>query len=245
MWSLFEKERNFLAAKNETTSKMCYLQICIKCIDLIELGGLFFWDSWSFVVFSFHLSDQQSQNANGFWGIKLLIKFVTSFLRIINSDIQICTIIYYYPMHSRGLAHATGQVSWVCFQVRKAGPTIPTMFLRSMSNASSVNEIKLWLFSANRCDPNPCINGAKCVNDERKVDGFKCLCTSDFTGKNCQGKLLWLISILFVVVLWVRIFIRNFSSLLTLLLAWHIRLRFSLNSNIKYLLLWDCNPTVL
>eukprot|EP00795_Rhopilema_esculentum_P005038 gene5038-148_t len=39
---------------------------------------------------------------------------------------------------------------------------------------------------ANRCDPNPCVNGAKCVNDERKVDGFKCLCTSDFTGKNCQ-----------------------------------------------------------
>ena len=45
-----------------------------------------------------------------------------------------------------------------------------------------------WVFSANKCDPNPCINGAKCVNDERKVDGYKCLCTSDFTGKNCQGK---------------------------------------------------------
>ena len=27
------------------------------------------------------------------------------------------------------------------------------------------------------------------MNDERKVDGYKCLCTSDFTGKNCQGKI--------------------------------------------------------
>ena len=29
------------------------------------------------------------------------------------------------------------------------------------------------------------------MNDERKVDGYKCLCTSDFTGKNCQGKVFF------------------------------------------------------
>ena len=41
--------------------------------------------------------------------------------------------------------------------------------------------------SGNKCDPEPCENGAKCIRDNKRMDGYRCKCTSDFTGRNCQG----------------------------------------------------------
>ncbi|XP_078359625.1 uncharacterized protein LOC144644082 isoform X4 [Oculina patagonica] len=40
--------------------------------------------------------------------------------------------------------------------------------------------------SGNKCDPEPCENGAKCIRDNKRMDGYRCKCTSDFTGRNCQ-----------------------------------------------------------
>ncbi|XP_067038773.1 uncharacterized protein [Acropora muricata] len=40
--------------------------------------------------------------------------------------------------------------------------------------------------SGNKCDPKPCENGGKCIRDSRRLDGYRCKCTSDFTGRNCQ-----------------------------------------------------------
>ncbi|XP_065670477.1 uncharacterized protein LOC100203426 isoform X26 [Hydra vulgaris] len=37
-----------------------------------------------------------------------------------------------------------------------------------------------------RCDPSPCLNSGECIDDDKKIDGYKCICTSDFTGKHCQ-----------------------------------------------------------
>lgn len=42
-------------------------------------------------------------------------------------------------------------------------------------------------FAGNKCDPEPCENGAKCIRDNKRMDGYRCKCTSDFTGRNCQG----------------------------------------------------------
>ena len=39
----------------------------------------------------------------------------------------------------------------------------------------------------NKCEPQPCENGAKCIRDSKRLDGYRCKCTSDFTGRNCQG----------------------------------------------------------
>ena len=39
----------------------------------------------------------------------------------------------------------------------------------------------------NKCRPNPCQNAARCVIDLKRMDGYRCVCTSDFTGRHCQG----------------------------------------------------------
>ncbi|XP_076452127.1 uncharacterized protein LOC143287751 [Babylonia areolata] len=36
----------------------------------------------------------------------------------------------------------------------------------------------------NECEPEPCLNGGKCVD---KVDGFECQCHPNFTGQRCQN----------------------------------------------------------
>ena len=30
------------------------------------------------------------------------------------------------------------------------------------------------------CYSNPCLNGARCYNDEREVDGYRCQCTNGY-----------------------------------------------------------------
>ncbi|EDO41679.1 predicted protein [Nematostella vectensis] len=37
-----------------------------------------------------------------------------------------------------------------------------------------------------KCDPSPCENSGKCIKDAKRLDGYRCKCTSDFTGRNCQ-----------------------------------------------------------
>ncbi|XP_057314445.1 uncharacterized protein LOC130655679 isoform X2 [Hydractinia symbiolongicarpus] len=39
---------------------------------------------------------------------------------------------------------------------------------------------------ATKCDPNPCKNDGTCRDDDKKIDGFVCKCSDDFTGKHCQ-----------------------------------------------------------
>lgn len=45
----------------------------------------------------------------------------------------------------------------------------------------------LTSFAGNKCDPEPCENGGRCIRDNKRMDGYRCKCTSDFTGRNCQG----------------------------------------------------------
>ncbi|CAB4020375.1 C-type mannose receptor 2 [Paramuricea clavata] len=40
--------------------------------------------------------------------------------------------------------------------------------------------------SVNKCRPNPCQNAARCLIDLKRMDGYRCRCTSDFTGRHCQ-----------------------------------------------------------
>ena len=40
-----------------------------------------------------------------------------------------------------------------------------------------------YLLEINKCDSNPCENGATCEN---KVNAFKCKCTSNYEGKRCE-----------------------------------------------------------
>jgi hypothetical protein len=44
-----------------------------------------------------------------------------------------------------------------------------------------------FLFLVNKCRPNPCQNAARCLIDLKRMDGYRCRCTSDFTGRHCQG----------------------------------------------------------
>ena len=46
----------------------------------------------------------------------------------------------------------------------------------------------VFKYSATRCDPNPCKNEGTCQNDENKIDGYVCMCPTEFTGRRCQGK---------------------------------------------------------
>jgi len=39
---------------------------------------------------------------------------------------------------------------------------------------------------ATRCEPSPCENSGVCLDDDKKIDGYVCSCSSDFTGKRCQ-----------------------------------------------------------
>ena len=50
----------------------------------------------------------------------------------------------------------------------------------------------------NKCEPQPCENGAKCIRDSKRLDGYRCKCTSDFTGRNCQGNTMIFKKILFI-----------------------------------------------
>lgn len=47
--------------------------------------------------------------------------------------------------------------------------------------------INIFNFPGNNCRPNPCQNAAKCLIDLKRMDGYRCQCTSDFTGRHCQG----------------------------------------------------------
>ena len=42
---------------------------------------------------------------------------------------------------------------------------------------------QLLLSEINECSPNPCKNGAKCVD---LVGSFRCECKPGFTGANCE-----------------------------------------------------------
>lgn len=48
--------------------------------------------------------------------------------------------------------------------------------------------VNVHLFLANKCRPNPCQNAARCLIDMKRMDGYRCQCTSDFTGHHCQGR---------------------------------------------------------
>jgi hypothetical protein len=74
---------------------------------------------------------------------------------------------------------------------------VRTILARKVVNRDVFNEIWQKMFSfnipVNKCRPNPCQNAAKCVIDLKRMDGYRCMCTSDFTGRHCQGErgILW------------------------------------------------------
>ena len=37
-----------------------------------------------------------------------------------------------------------------------------------------------------RCQLNPCIDNAECLNDINEPSGYKCICPDHKTGKNCE-----------------------------------------------------------
>ena len=60
-------------------------------------------------------------------------------------------------------------------------------FLRNHPS-SSLFRVVLSLFffiSDNRCSPNPCANGGKCVGNSY---GYKCICRPGYSGNKCQSQ---------------------------------------------------------
>ena len=44
------------------------------------------------------------------------------------------------------------------------------------------------LSDINDCDPNPCENGASCMD---KLNGYNCSCADGYEGENCQTSTLF------------------------------------------------------
>ena len=64
--------------------------------------------------------------------------------------------------------------------------TIPGMHLLGKDNPGGRSELKISCFiqvGVGYCDPNPCENGAECLNFNHD---YFCSCSSLFTGKNCS-----------------------------------------------------------
>ena len=61
----------------------------------------------------------------------------------------------------------------------ECGPNLLSLFL------------KLVLQLQSPCFDKPCANGGSCVA-KYEQDNYECVCTSGYTGRNCeQGKLKW------------------------------------------------------
>lgn len=59
------------------------------------------------------------------------------------------------------------------------------MYQNVWQNIVALKIIFLWTFFLEFCPSNPCLNEAVCF-EAGDGQGYFCLCTTDFTGTNCE-----------------------------------------------------------
>ena len=72
-----------------------------------------------------------------------------------------------------------------CISFKDLKPVLNLLFVSILLllKLTEVNVLFSIFSDINECDPNPCLNGAACVDE---INGYQCVCSLGFDGPQCQ-----------------------------------------------------------